>query len=60
MRPGNFKPLPPGPSSWSLFSLAWKLLIRSYTSTLQKQGLSVWEGLVSVFTGDVLMPNFNP
>ena len=29
-------------------------------STLQKQGLSVWEGLVSVFTGDVLMPNFNP
>lgn len=34
--------------------------IRSYISTLQKQGLSVWEGLVSVFTGDVLMPNFNP
>ncbi|MFW8628635.1 IS66 family transposase, partial [Deinococcus sp. ME38] len=33
--------------------------IRSYISTLQKQGLSVWEGLVSVFTGDVLMPNFN-
>ncbi|GAA5438219.1 hypothetical protein Daqu01_03364 [Deinococcus aquaticus] len=26
MRPGNFKPLPLGPSFWSLFSLAWKLL----------------------------------
>lgn len=32
--------------------------IRSYISTLRKQGLSVWAGLVSVFRGDVLMPNF--
>jgi transposase len=32
--------------------------IRSYISTLGKQGLSVWAGLVSVFRGDVLMPNF--
>ena len=34
--------------------------IRSYISTLSKQGLNSWHGLVSVFTGDVLMPNFNP
>ena len=27
MRPGNFKPLPPGPSCWSLFSRLWKLLV---------------------------------
>ena len=33
--------------------------IRSYISTLRKQGLNVWHGLVSVFTGAVLMPNFS-
>jgi transposase len=33
--------------------------LRSYISTLGKQGLSVWDGLVSVFRGDVLMPDFS-
>jgi len=33
--------------------------IRSYTSTLHKQGMSIWHGLVSVFRNDVLMPNFS-
>lgn len=33
--------------------------IRSYISTLGKQGLNVWYGLVSVFTGNVLMPDFS-
>lgn len=33
--------------------------IRSYISTLRKQGLNVWHGLVSVFSGAVLMPNFS-
>jgi transposase len=32
--------------------------LRSYISTLGKQGLSVWAGLVSVFRGDVLLPDF--
>lgn len=32
--------------------------LRSYIPTLQKQGLNVWDGLVSVFRGDVLMPDF--
>lgn len=32
--------------------------IRSYVSTLRKQGLNVWHGLVSVFRGDIMMPNF--
>ena len=32
--------------------------LRSYISTLGKQGLNVWDGLVSVFRGDVLMPDF--
>ncbi|XLE15109.1 IS66 family transposase (plasmid) [Deinococcus altitudinis] len=32
--------------------------IRSYISTLRKQGLNVWHGLVSVFRGDVIMPSF--
>ena len=32
--------------------------IRSYISTLRKQGLNVWHGLVSVFRGDVIMPDF--
>lgn len=33
--------------------------IRSYISTLQKQGMNAWQGLVSVFRGDVLMPSFS-
>ncbi len=33
--------------------------IRSYVSTLRKQGMNVWQGLVSVFRGDILMPNFS-
>ncbi len=33
--------------------------LRSYISTLGKQGLSAWDGLVSVFRGDVLMPDFS-
>jgi transposase len=32
--------------------------IRSYVATLQKQGMDVWAGLVSVFADDVLMPAF--
>jgi len=32
--------------------------IRSYMATLHKQGLSVWDGLVSVFVGQILMPAF--
>lgn len=34
-------------------------LIRSYVSTLRKQGLNVWQGLVSIFRGDVIMPDFS-
>jgi transposase len=30
--------------------------IRSYIATLTKQGLNVWDGLVSIFQGNVLMP----
>ncbi|WP_156039325.1 IS66 family transposase, partial [Deinococcus marmoris] len=33
--------------------------IRSYISTLRKQGIHVWQGLVSVFRGDILMPDFS-
>ncbi|SMB78136.1 transposase [Deinococcus hopiensis KR-140] len=33
--------------------------IRSYTSTLHKQGTSIWRGLVSIFRGDIIMPNFS-
>lgn len=33
--------------------------IRSYLSTLHKQGLNAWQGLVSVFRGDILMPDFS-
>lgn len=33
--------------------------IRSYLSTLHKQGLNAWQGLVSVFCGDILMPDFS-
>jgi len=32
--------------------------IRSYVATLQKQGRSVWDGLVSIFADNVLMPAF--
>ena len=32
--------------------------IRSYVATLHKQGMDVWDGLVSVFAGDILMPVF--
>ena len=32
--------------------------IRSYVATLHKQGMDVWDGLMSVFAGDVLMPAF--
>lgn len=34
--------------------------IRSYTSTLRKQGLSVWQALASVFTGECLLPRLTP
>lgn len=33
--------------------------IRSYLSTLHKQGMNAWQGLISVFRGDVLMPAFS-
>ncbi|MFB9995468.1 IS66 family transposase [Deinococcus oregonensis] len=33
--------------------------IRSYTSTLHKQGMNLWHGLVSIFRNDILMPNFS-
>ncbi len=33
--------------------------IRSDTSTLQKQGMNIWHGLVSIFRNDVLIPNFS-
>ena len=33
--------------------------IRSYISTLKKQGLNVWHGLVSVFSGNLMMPDFS-
>ena len=32
--------------------------IRSYISTCRKQDLNVWQGLVSIFCGDVIMPDF--
>ncbi|GGR38409.1 IS66 family transposase [Deinococcus ruber] len=34
--------------------------IRSYVATLHKQGIDVWNGLVSIFTGNVLLPVFLP
>lgn len=34
--------------------------IRSYISTIRKQGLSVWQALGSVFSDDLLMPDFTP
>lgn len=35
-------------------------LIRTYISTIRKQGLNVWEALGSLFDGDVLMPHLTP
>ena len=35
-------------------------LLRSYISTIRKQGLNVWQALGSLFEGDVLMPLFTP
>jgi transposase len=34
--------------------------LRSYLSTIRKQGLSVWQALGSLFQGDVLMPALRP
>lgn len=34
--------------------------LRSYTATLRKQGLSVWQALGSLFTGDPLRPRLTP
>jgi len=34
--------------------------LRSYISTIRKQGLNVWEALGSLFEGDVLMPQLIP
>lgn len=33
--------------------------IRSYISTLKKQGLNVWHGLTSIFSGNLMMPDFS-
>ena len=35
-------------------------LLRTYISTIRKQGLNVWEALGSLFEGDVLMPQLTP
>ena len=35
-------------------------IIRSYLSTIRKQGVSVWSALGSVFANDILMPNLTP
>jgi transposase len=34
--------------------------IRSYLSTIRKQGIRVWSALGSVFTDDILMPDLTP
>jgi transposase len=34
--------------------------LRSYISTIRKQGLNVWEALGSLFEGDVLIPQLTP
>lgn len=34
--------------------------IRSYLSTMRKQGISVWSALGSVFSGDILIPDLTP
>jgi transposase len=35
-------------------------VIRSYLSTMRKQGLDIWAALHSLFGGDVLAPDFTP
>jgi len=35
-------------------------IIRSYLSTIRKQGVGVWSALGSVFSGDMLMPDLTP
>lgn len=35
-------------------------LLRSYISTIRKQGLNVWDALGSLFEGDVLLPQLTP
>ena len=35
-------------------------LLRSYISTMRKQGISVWSALASLFSGDILLPSFTP
>lgn len=34
--------------------------IRGYISTMRKQGVPIWSALASVFSDDILMPNFTP
>jgi transposase len=34
--------------------------LRTYTATIRKQGLNVWQALGSLFEGDVLMPQLTP
>lgn len=34
--------------------------VRSYTSTMRKQGVSVWLALGSIFSGDILLPDLTP
>lgn len=34
--------------------------IRSYLSTMRKQGVRVWSALGSLFSGDILMPQLTP
>lgn len=34
--------------------------LRSYISTIRKQGLNVWEALGSLFEGDILIPDLTP
>jgi transposase len=34
--------------------------LRSYISTIRKQGLNVWEALGSLFDGDLLVPQLTP
>lgn len=34
--------------------------IRSYLSTMRKQGITVWSALGSVFSGNILMPDLTP
>lgn len=35
-------------------------ILRSYISTIRKQGLNVWDALGSLFDGPVLVPSFTP